>query len=98
MLNLGGETEEEKVKLLIQAIEDLKKELDIPSTIQEVMEVGARGRGKDGWEGHLWVPPLTLCIRPSPFPKPFSLSSSHALPHTPSRGSSHTQSRRSPAV
>ncbi|SFL44599.1 bifunctional acetaldehyde-CoA/alcohol dehydrogenase [Halanaerobium salsuginis] len=34
-LNLGGNSDEEKVDLLIQAIEDLKKELDIPASIKE---------------------------------------------------------------
>ena len=33
-LSLGGETEEEKVELLIQAIERLKAEVDIPSNIK----------------------------------------------------------------
>lgn len=34
-LGLGGTTENEKIELLIAAIEDLKKKLDIPATIQE---------------------------------------------------------------
>jgi len=36
-LNLGGDTEEEKVEKLIAAVEDLKREVDIPSTIQEAL-------------------------------------------------------------
>ena len=36
-LNLGGETEEQKVEKLVQAVENLKKELEIPATIKEVL-------------------------------------------------------------
>lgn len=36
-LGLGGKTEEEKVEKLIEAIENLKKELDIPLTIKEAL-------------------------------------------------------------
>jgi len=36
-LQLGGETEEEKVQLLIEAVEKLKQKLDIPLTIKEVL-------------------------------------------------------------
>lgn len=36
-LNLGGENEEEKVKLLIEAIEDLKRQVDIPEGIKDVI-------------------------------------------------------------
>ena len=36
-LNLGGENEEEKVVKLIEAVEDLKRQVDIPDTIQEVL-------------------------------------------------------------
>jgi acetaldehyde dehydrogenase/alcohol dehydrogenase len=36
-LNLGGETEEQKVEKLVQAVENLKKELEIPVTIKEVL-------------------------------------------------------------
>ena len=36
-LNLGGDTEEEKVQKLIAAVEYLKREVDIPSTIQEAL-------------------------------------------------------------
>ncbi len=36
-LNLGGETEEHKVELLVEAIEDLKRKLNIPMTIREVL-------------------------------------------------------------
>ncbi|HOA39917.1 MAG TPA: bifunctional acetaldehyde-CoA/alcohol dehydrogenase [Halanaerobiales bacterium] len=35
-LGLGGETEDEKVELLIQAIEELKEEVDIPTSIKAV--------------------------------------------------------------
>ena len=34
-LNLGGDTEDEKVEKLIVAVEYLKREVDVPSTIQE---------------------------------------------------------------
>lgn len=34
-LNLGGNTEEEKIKLLINAIDDLKKRLNMPMTLSE---------------------------------------------------------------
>jgi acetaldehyde dehydrogenase/alcohol dehydrogenase len=37
-LNLGGENEEEKVGLLIQAVENLKRQVDIPSSIKEVVK------------------------------------------------------------
>jgi acetaldehyde dehydrogenase/alcohol dehydrogenase len=36
-LNLGGETEEEKVDLLIAAIEDLKRQVGIPAAMKEVI-------------------------------------------------------------
>jgi acetaldehyde dehydrogenase/alcohol dehydrogenase len=36
-LNLGGTTEDEKVEKLVAAIEDLKRELDIPLTIKETL-------------------------------------------------------------
>ena len=36
-LQLGGTTEDEKVDLLVNAIENLKKELDMPMTIKEVL-------------------------------------------------------------
>jgi acetaldehyde dehydrogenase / alcohol dehydrogenase len=36
-LNLGGTTEDEKVENLVAAIEDLKRELDIPLTIKETL-------------------------------------------------------------
>ncbi|HIK27328.1 MAG: bifunctional acetaldehyde-CoA/alcohol dehydrogenase [Oscillatoriaceae bacterium SKW80] len=36
-LGLGGKTEEEKVEKLIEAIENLKRELDIPLTIKEAL-------------------------------------------------------------
>jgi acetaldehyde dehydrogenase / alcohol dehydrogenase len=34
---LGGDTEEEKVEKSIAAVEDLKRQVDIPSTIQEAI-------------------------------------------------------------
>ncbi|MBP0018912.1 MAG: bifunctional acetaldehyde-CoA/alcohol dehydrogenase [Cyanobacteria bacterium SBLK] len=37
-LQLGGETEEEKVNLLIAAVEDLKRQVDIPSSIKEYLK------------------------------------------------------------
>ena len=36
-LNLGGDTEYEKVEKLIAAVEYLKRQVDIPSTIQEAI-------------------------------------------------------------
>jgi len=36
-LKLGGETDDEKVEKLVEAIENLKRELDIPMTIKEVL-------------------------------------------------------------
>ena len=36
-LNLGRDTEEEKVQKSIAAVEELKREVDIPSTIQEAL-------------------------------------------------------------
>ncbi len=36
-LGLGGNTEEEKVEKLVEAIENLKREIDIPLTIKEVL-------------------------------------------------------------
>lgn len=36
-LNLGGTTEDEKVEKLVEAIESLKRELDIPMTIKETL-------------------------------------------------------------
>jgi len=36
-LRLGGNTEDEKVEKLVEAIENLKRELDIPLTIKEVL-------------------------------------------------------------
>lgn len=44
-LNLGGDTEEEKVEKLIAAVEDLKREVDIPSTIQEA--IASQGMSDD---------------------------------------------------
>ena len=36
-VNFGGDTEEEKVEKSIAAVEDLKRQVDIPSTIQEAI-------------------------------------------------------------
>jgi len=36
-LNLGGDTTDEKVARLVEAIEDLKRQLDIPKTIKETL-------------------------------------------------------------
>jgi acetaldehyde dehydrogenase/alcohol dehydrogenase len=44
-LNLGGDTEEEKVQKLIAAVEYLKREVDIPSTIQEA--IASQGMSDD---------------------------------------------------
>lgn len=38
-LNLGGTSEEEKVELLIGAIEDLKRQLNIPASLQEAIAI-----------------------------------------------------------
>jgi alcohol dehydrogenase class IV len=37
MLGLGGASKEEKVVKLIEAVEDLKRQLDVPATIREVV-------------------------------------------------------------
>jgi acetaldehyde dehydrogenase/alcohol dehydrogenase len=37
-LNLGGQNEEEKVSLLIEAIERLKRQVEIPESIKEVIK------------------------------------------------------------
>lgn len=50
-LNLGGETEEEKVVKLIEAVEDLKRQVDIPDTIQEVLS--AQGVSDDFFFAHV---------------------------------------------
>ena len=39
MLGLGGATEDEKVIHLINAVEELKKKVDIHSTLKEVIQV-----------------------------------------------------------
>ncbi|OIP75253.1 MAG: bifunctional acetaldehyde-CoA/alcohol dehydrogenase [Oscillatoriales cyanobacterium CG2_30_44_21] len=36
-LNLGGDTDDQKVELLIAAVEDLKRQVDIPATIKDVL-------------------------------------------------------------
>ena len=36
-LHLGGETDDEKVELLIAALEDLKRQVDIPATIKDAL-------------------------------------------------------------
>lgn len=41
-LQLGGDTEDEKVERLVEAIEQLKRELDIPLTIKEVLSESDR--------------------------------------------------------
>ena len=47
MLGLGGATEDEKVINLINAVEELKKKVDIPSTLKEVIQVL---RESEQWE------------------------------------------------
>lgn len=42
---MGGDTEEEKVQKSIAAVEDLKREVDIPSTIFE--EIACQGMSDD---------------------------------------------------
>ncbi|GIM11511.1 hypothetical protein Vretimale_14988 [Volvox reticuliferus] len=42
MLNLGGATDDEKVIKLIEAVEDLKKKVDIPATIKEILNDPAK--------------------------------------------------------
>jgi acetaldehyde dehydrogenase/alcohol dehydrogenase len=44
-LNLGGDTEEEKVQKSIAAVEDIKRQVDIPSTIQEA--IASQGMSDD---------------------------------------------------
>ena len=44
-LNLGGDTENEKVEKLIAAVEDMKRQVDIPSTIQEA--IASQGMSDD---------------------------------------------------
>jgi acetaldehyde dehydrogenase/alcohol dehydrogenase len=36
-LHLGGETDDEKIELLIAAVEDLKRQVEIPATIKDVL-------------------------------------------------------------
>ncbi|TAF03854.1 MAG: bifunctional acetaldehyde-CoA/alcohol dehydrogenase [Oscillatoriales cyanobacterium] len=50
-LNLGGETDEEKVEKLIEAVEDLKRQVEIPATIQEVLL--EQGVGDDFFFAHV---------------------------------------------
>ena len=42
---MGGDTEEEKLEKSIAAVEDLKREVDIPSTIQE--DLASQGMSDD---------------------------------------------------
>jgi acetaldehyde dehydrogenase / alcohol dehydrogenase len=44
-LNLGGDTEDEKVEKLIAAVEELKRQVDIPNTIQEA--IASQGMSDD---------------------------------------------------
>lgn len=44
-LNLGGDTEEKKVEKSIAAVEDFKRQVDIPSTIQEA--IASQGMSDD---------------------------------------------------
>ena len=42
---MGGDTEDEKVEKLIAAVEDMKRQVDIPSTIQEA--IASQGMSDD---------------------------------------------------
>lgn len=42
MLNLGGNTVDEKVVKLIEAVENLKKQCDVPATIKEIFNDASR--------------------------------------------------------
>ncbi|WP_271254517.1 bifunctional acetaldehyde-CoA/alcohol dehydrogenase [Pseudanabaena sp. Chao 1811] len=50
-LNLGGETEEEKVVNLIAAVEDLKRQVDIPATIKDTLI--EQGIGEEFFMSHV---------------------------------------------
>jgi len=50
-LNLGGETEEEKVVNLIAAVEDLKRQVDIPATIKDTLI--KQGIGEEFFMSHV---------------------------------------------
>ena len=49
-LHLGGETLDEKVERLVDAVEDLKRQLDIPLTIKEVLSEEDSGHFDEGVE------------------------------------------------
>jgi len=50
-LNLGGETDDEKVEKLIAAVEELKRQVDIPLTIKDVLV--AQGVSEDFFMSHV---------------------------------------------
>ncbi len=50
-LNLGGETEDEKVENLIAAVEDLKRQVEIPATIKDALI--AQGTSADLFLSHV---------------------------------------------
>jgi len=50
-LNLGGETEDEKVENLISAVEDLKRQVEIPATIKDALI--AQGTSADLFLSHV---------------------------------------------
>jgi acetaldehyde dehydrogenase/alcohol dehydrogenase len=50
-LNLGGDTDDEKVELLIAAIEDLKRQVDIPATIKDALL--EQGTGEEFFMTHV---------------------------------------------
>ncbi len=49
-LHLGGDTLDEKVERLVDAVEDLKRQLDIPLTIKEVLSEADSGHFDEGVE------------------------------------------------
>ena len=50
-LNLGGKNDDEKVKLLIKAIDKLMKDIDLPNSIEEF--ISKNGFTKEYWNEHL---------------------------------------------
>ena len=48
---MGGDTDDEKVELLIAAVEDLKRQVDIPKTIKDVLD--EQGLSEDYFMTHV---------------------------------------------